>query len=151
MAFSLTSSAFANNHPIPSRYTCDDINVSPPFFISEIPETAKSLALFCEDQDSVSGIWDHWVVWNISILTRHIDEGHMPDGALEGTNTFGAIGWGGPCPRKGDRPHRYVFTLFALDSSLDVAIGANKEEVSRAMDGHSIEKVTLTGLYQRVT
>lgn len=149
MAFFLSSSAFENNHPIPVRYTCDGLTISPPLSIGEIPESARSLALFCEDPDSVAGVWDHWIMWNIHVITRSIEEGKVPEGVIEGKNTFGKIGWGGPCPRKGDRPHRYVFTLFALDSSLDVGPGAAKREVTGKMDGHIVEKTTLTGLYQR--
>lgn len=150
MDFRLSSSAFENDHPIPTRYTCDGENISPPFLIGDVPEGTQSLALLCEDRDSVAGVWDHWVLWNINLLVKYIDEGRIPFGAIEGKNTFGKIGWGGPCPTKGGRPHRYIFTLFALDATIDLGVGASKAEVLAKMEGHILEKTTLTGLFQRI-
>ncbi len=147
MALKLSSSAFENNHPINKKYTCEGNDVSPPLAIEGVPELAKSLVLVVDDPDAPTGTWDHWVVWNISPLTREIEEGRVPTDAVLGTNSFGKVEWGGPCPPPG-RPHRYIFKLCGLNCTLGLAPGATKAEIERAMNGHILEQTTLIGLYQ---
>ncbi|MSR85493.1 YbhB/YbcL family Raf kinase inhibitor-like protein [Candidatus Uhrbacteria bacterium] len=147
----LTSSAFADGESIPSRYTCDGENISPPLTVSDVPFGTKSLVLLMDDPDvpktiRPDGMWDHWVVFNISPETVFIEEGKNPAGTL-GKNTGGKLAYGGPCPP--DREHRYFFKLYALDSMLDLPAGASKLDVEAAMQGHIIEQVQLIGKYLR--
>ena len=108
----ITSSAFQEGGNIPSKFTCDGGDSSPPLQIAEIPSSAKSLALVVDDPDAPSGLFTHWIVWNISPQTNGIAEGSTPKG-VQGTNDFGKAGYGGPCPPSGT--HRYYVKIFALD------------------------------------
>lgn len=141
----ITSDAFRDGGAIPQHYTCDGTNISPPLFFTDVPENAASLALFVDDPDSPHGVWNHWTLWNIPPEITRIPEGGVPQGALQGTTTFGTIGYGGPCPRSGQ--HRYLFILYALDTMLPVARGAQKEELLAAMSEHIIAQVELVGTY----
>jgi Raf kinase inhibitor-like YbhB/YbcL family protein len=142
----LTSPAFENNKEIPSKYTCDGSDISPPLEIGGIPAEAKSLVLIVDDPDAPMGTWDHWILWNIP-LVANIDENSVPGGAVQGTNDFKKLDYGGPCPPSGT--HRYMFKLYALDAILDLAEGANKDDVEKAMEGHIIAQTKLIGLYKR--
>ncbi len=142
----LTSSAFANNQPIPSEYTCDGDDLSPPLSISDVPTNAKSLAFVMDDPDAPVGTWDHWVVFNIPLSTREIPKGTEPDG-IAGKNSWGRTGYGGPCPPSGT--HRYFFKLYALDTTLNLPQGSTKKDLERAMQGHIIAKAELVGIYKR--
>jgi hypothetical protein len=146
----LTSPAFEHGGPIPSKFTCDGENISPELRIEDVPPAARSLALIMEDPDVPESVrpdrmWDHWVVWNIPPETRSIPEGAAI--GVEGKNTGGNRGYGGPCPP--DREHRYFFRLFALDTTLDLHEGAGKKELEQAMQGHILEKAELMGTYKR--
>jgi len=143
----LTSPAFVDGGTIPSRYTCDGANISPPLKISDVPEGTESLALVMDDPDAPMGTFDHWVVWNIPKGTREIPEGTEPQG-VQGRTNFGKLGYGGPCPPSGT--HGYKFKLYALSKKLDLKEGASKRELERAMKGNIIEEVVLTGKYSRV-
>jgi len=143
----LESSAFEHNGSIPSKYTCDGNNVSPPLRISEIPSEAKSLVLIMDDPDAPVGVWDHWLVWNIPPETAEIAEGQEPEGVI-GKNTGGKLGYQGPCPP--DREHRYFFKLFALDTQLDLPPEtADKKDLEAAMEGHILGQTELMGRYNR--
>lgn len=146
-AMQITSTAFEHNKSIPSKYTCDGENISPPISIREIPEGTKSLALIVDDPDAPSKTWVHWLVWNIDPGTSEIEEGSAPAG-IEGTTDFGRTGWGGPCPPSGT--HRYFFKLYALDSDLNLDSSATKEELEAAMENHILEQSELVGLYQKI-
>lgn len=147
----LTSTAFEHNGLIPTTYTCDGENVNPPLQIDSIPNDAVSLVLIMDDPDvpkhiRPDGVWDHWIVYNISPNTRKILEGQEPEGTL-GNNTSNAVGYQGPCPP--DRQHRYIFKLYALDTMLALEKGATKHEVEHAMKGHVLNQAELIGLYKR--
>lgn len=142
----IRSTAFDNNQQIPSKYTCDAEDASPPLHISEVPEGAKSLALIVDDPDAPAKAWVHWLAWNIDPGTSEIEEGTAPSG-VEGTTDFGRTGWGGPCPPSGT--HRYFFKLYALDIELDLTSSATKTDLEEAMKGHIIDKGELIGLYKR--
>jgi len=136
----LSSPAFEHNKAIPSLYTCDGKNISLPLTIKGVPKTARSLVL------RKDGIWDHWIVWNIPPHTTSLQEGATPPGT-EGKNTGGSIGYQGPCPP--DKQHRYCFTLYALDTLLNLKQGAAQQDVQQAMKSHIIERAELIGLYER--
>ena len=142
----ITSSAFQQGGNIPSKFTCDGANTSPPLQISDMPSEAKSLVLIVDDPDAPSGLFTHWAVWNISPQTSAIAEGSTPKGA-QGTNDFGKSGYGGPCPPSGT--HRYYFKIFALDRELDLPSGAKRSELNTAMKGHVIAQGELMGRYSR--
>jgi len=145
--FSLTSSAFGNNAPIPREYTADGRNVNPPLTISGVPAGAVSLALIMDDPDAPVGTWDHWIVWNIPPGTREIPADSVPAGAVQGANGWGRSNYGGPSPPSGT--HRYFFKLYALDTLLDLKPGSRKQALERAMEGHIVAQTKLVGLYSR--
>jgi len=140
------SPAFPHEETIPSKYTCDGENLSPPLAIDDIPEGTASLVLIMEDPDSPNGTWDHWVMFNMPANTDRVGEGDAPKGT-SGKNTWGAAEYGGPCPHDGE--HRYVFNVYALDTSLRLFEGTPKEEVLEAMKGHILAKGELMGRYER--
>jgi len=144
---SITSPAFLPDGMIPSKYTCDGADVSPPLLIGNVPEKTRSLALIVDDPDAPVGTWVHWVVWNIGAGTKEIQENSVPPGALQGTNDFRNQEYGGPCPPSGT--HRYFFKLYALDSSLVAQAGATKARIEEAMKGHVLAQAELIGLYRR--
>jgi hypothetical protein len=142
----ITSSAFQEGANIPSKFSCDGADTSPPLQISDVPSEAKSLVLIVDDPDAPSGLFTHWAVWNISAQTSSIAEGSTPKG-VQGTNDFGKSGYGGPCPPSGT--HRYYFKIFALASELDLPFGAKRGQLDAAMKGHVIAQVELMGRYSR--
>ncbi len=148
-SLTLTSSAFGHNASIPNKYTCEGQDLSPPLDISGVPQNTQSLALIVDDPDAPVGTWDHWIVWNINPETARIEEGQMPQGALEGMNDFKKNPYGGPCPPPG-KPHRYFFKLYALDTTLNLPTGSTKEEIEKTIEGHILDKAELVGIYERI-
>lgn len=147
----LLSPAFGNGDGIPVLYTADGGDLSPPLVWKGNFE-ADVYALVCTDPDAPSGEWIHWVVYNIPAGSRGLPEaaatGHgLPEGALQGTNSWGDSGYGGPAPPSG--VHRYVFTLYALDRTLPLPAGASVDELNEAMEGHILQQAVLTGTYGR--
>jgi len=147
----LTSDAFENEGKIPANHTCDGDNISPSLSIYGVPDGTRTFALIVEDPDvpkSVrkDGMWNHWVVFDIPSDVRYVPQGQEPPG-VPGRGTSGDKGYYGPCPP--DREHRYFFKLYALDKTLGLPEGSNKEAVLTAMEGHVIEEATLMGFYQR--
>jgi len=144
----LTSSAFEANGSIPSKYACDGENMSPPLKIADVPENAKSLALILFDPDAQQGKgFTHWVLWNIDPKTSTIAENTPPSNAVIGQNGAGKNSWIAPCPPTGE--HHYQFTLYALDTTLNLPESSEKSALEKAMEGHTIEKNMLVGLYQK--
>jgi Raf kinase inhibitor-like YbhB/YbcL family protein len=153
MTISITSSAFEARGVIPIRHTCDGEDLSPPLAWSETPGGTKSIALISEDPDAPGRTWTHWVMYELPPDVRELPEGVPPDetvlgGAHQGTNDFGRLGYGGPCPPP-NGPHRYSFTVYALGVKLDLAPGASKDELLAAMQGHVLGGGQLVGLYRR--
>lgn len=148
----LHSPVFSEGNSIPTKYTCEGKNVSPPLEFQEVPHNTKSLALIIDDPDvphtlRPDGMYDHWVLFNMPPHMRLLDEGASPAG-VEGKNTGGKNGYTGPCPP--DREHRYFFKLYALDTLLDLKTGATKKEVERAMTGHILAQTSLMGRYKKI-
>jgi Raf kinase inhibitor-like YbhB/YbcL family protein len=141
----ITSLAFGDNLPVPVQYTCNGADASPPLEFIDVPEDAASLALIVEDMDAPE-THIHWVVYNIPGDVTHFDEGEIPDGAVNGLITSGEKGYLGPCPKDFDGPHRFSFTLFALDTVLDIPSGAGFSEIMQAMQGHMLSRAVLIGL-----
>jgi hypothetical protein len=142
----LTSAAFENGGRIPSTYTCDGEDISPPLEFHDVPQESVSLALVMDDPDAPNGTWDHWLVWNIPGGTTSIPEDSQPDG-VPGENGWGRLDYGGPCPPSGT--HTYRFKLYALDCELSLPEGASKGQLQDAMKGHVLEEASLQGDYSR--
>jgi len=142
----IRSPAFQQGGDIPAKFTCDGGDTSPPLQISGITPEAKSLVLIADDPDAPSGLFTHWLVWNIPPQTNSIAEGSAPKG-MHGTNDFGKSGYGAPCPPSG--VHRYYFKLFALDRELALPAGAKRSQLEAAMKGHVIAQGELMGHYAR--
>ena len=138
------SPAFENNKLIPSKYTCDGEEVSPPLTVEGIPEKTKSLALIMEDPDAPAGLFIHWLVWNIP-PTDKIQENSVP--GTEGLNTDKTNSYHGPCPPGGT--HRYYFKVYALDAHLNLGAFSDKEVLENAMQNHILAHGELIGLYRR--
>ncbi len=153
MALDLTSKAFEAGGTIPDKYTCEGQNVSPPLtWRGASPET-ESLVLICDDPDAPRGTWSHWVLYHIPAERDELAEGVSPQaqpswGGLQGRNDFGDVGYGGPCPPRGET-HRYYFRLYALDVQPDLPQGANRQQVLDQIDPHILERTELMARYGR--
>ena len=152
MQFKLTSPAFEEEGMIPKKYTCDAEDISPPLTWESVPEGTKSLAIICDDPDAPVGTWVHWVLFNLPPDTKKLIEEvstteTLENGAKQGTNDFGNIGYGGPCPPGGT--HRYFFKLYAMDIMLNLEAGIKKTDLLNAMEGHIIFETQLMGKYTR--
>ena len=162
----ITSRAFSDGSPIPNKYTGVDADISPPLGWADIPDSAKSLALICDDPDAPSaakprpeGPWVHWVIYNIPANVRELPEAverkpkpSVPAGAIQGKNDFDRdnIGYRGPMPPVGSGPHRYIFVLYALDRELNLDPQlADKARLLEAMQGCVLSTATLTGTFER--
>jgi Raf kinase inhibitor-like YbhB/YbcL family protein len=146
--FTLTSSAFDEGASIPRTYACDGQDTSPPLAWTGAPDGALTLALVMTDPDA--GGFVHWVFFNVpASLTGGIPAGASasPDGPAQGKNSFGRVGYGGPCPPSGT--HHYVFRLLALDVALPLAGTPTATQVLGAADGHILAEAKLTGTYRK--
>ncbi len=153
MTFRIRSDAFGPDEVIPVKYTCDGEDISPPLEWTEPPEGTKALALLCDDPDAPRGTWSHWVLLNIPTEFRLLREGvptekTLPWGGVQGTNDFGNIGYGGPCPPRGPA-HRYMFRLYALDCVLDLPPGVRRQGVLERIRSCLLEETVLIGKYAR--
>jgi Raf kinase inhibitor-like YbhB/YbcL family protein len=153
MTFTLTSSAFTEGAAIPDRHTCSGAEVSPPLRWTDAPAGTRAFALVVDDPDAPRGTFTHWLVWNLPADADSLPEtgrggGQLPGGAPEGTNSGGDRGWMGPCPPPGG-PHRYHFTLHALDAELQLPAGADRAAVLAAVERHSLGQARLMGRYER--
>ncbi len=154
MALEIESSAFGAGDTIPIRYTADGKDLSPPLYITDVPPQTKSLVLIVDDPDAPAGTWDHWILFNLPADTTELPEGifnreTLPNGALQGINSFGKTGYNGPSPPKGSKPHRYFFKLYALDIALPLSAKSKKVEVETAMHGHILAQAELMGQFSR--
>ena len=140
---SVSSPAFQNGGSIPAEFSCKGGNVSPPLRIANVPANAKQLAIAVSDPDAPSGTFTHWLVWNINPKTTDISAKTVPAGAAQGTNDFGEVGYGGPCPPSGT--HRYYFRVFALDTELQLQAGAKAREFEKSITDHVIARGELMG------
>lgn len=147
MEFRLTSQAFADGAEIPARHTCDGDDRSPRLTWSGAPSGTRSLALIMDDPDAPKGIFTHWVVYDLSADLTELGEGSTH--GVQGRNSFGRSGYGGPCPPPGDQPHRYRFTLHALDIPSVALANATREQLEDKIDTHVLGTARLVGRYQR--
>jgi serine protease Do len=153
MSIELTSPAFAEGGTIPRQHTGDGADRSPPLRWPGAPEGTKSFALVCEDPDAPRGTWVHWVLFDLPAETRELEEGvpataALANGARQGKNDFGNVGYGGPAPPRG-KPHRYFFKLYALDATVGLPSGATRDQLLAAVKGHVLAEGQLMGRYAR--
>src|SRR5215472_16414527 len=143
MALTLSSTAFGTNGKIPSKYTCEGSDSSPPLSWTAVPPGAKSFALIVDDPDAPDPkapkmTWVHWVLYNIppsaAGLPEAVQKNALPSGTREGTNDWKRTGYGGPCPPIGQ--HRYFFKLYTLDTVLPDLGNPTKKQLESAMQGH---------------
>lgn len=152
MFLELRSEAFDDGSEIPAEYTCDGENVSPALAWSGAPDATESFVLIMDDPDAPGGTFVHWIAYDLPASTTELSrdvppETVLPPGGVHGENSWGRLGYGGPCPPDGT--HRYVFKLYALDTSLRLAPGAGKRAVLDAMEGHVVADARLVGEYTR--
>ncbi len=138
----LTSPVFKNHEFLPLSKT------NPPLVFTNVPAGTKSLALLMTDLDATRGTFDHWLVFNLPPATKGLEPGALPAAAKVGRNTGGQESYYPPSPPPG-KVHRYVFTLYALDTVLSLKQGVEKPEIQRAMAGHELAKASITGLFKR--
>jgi len=159
----LKSDVFVNDQFISAKYTCEGDNISPQLSWSDVPANVQSFAIICDDPDAPTAEpFVHWVIFNIKKNVTSLSE-NVPAKKFftaraknvslrsikQGTNNFGKIGYGGPCPPKGHGVHRYNFVLYALDVVLNLKAGATKSELLAAMQGHILTTAKLIGRYER--
>lgn len=153
---SLSSAAFADGAEIPTEYTCEGDDRSPPLKWTGVPAAAKSLALTVVDPDVPDPAkperqWVHWVLVDLppgdGELPAAVPTASLPRGTREGKNDFERTTYGGPCPPIGR--HRYMFTLVALDTTLAQLAAPTREELERASEGHVLAQAQLVGTYQK--
>jgi Raf kinase inhibitor-like YbhB/YbcL family protein len=166
LTIKLSSTAFAEGGMIPKAFTCDGAGGSPPLEWSNVPQSAKDLALIVEDPDAPMGTFSHWVIVNLSPGLKGLKEAVLAEAALpaasmvaagdfvptvaarQGKNDFGKIGYGGPCPPSGT--HHYVFRLYALDAPIKGDTESmTRSDVLKAVQGHILAEGRLVGQYSR--
>lgn len=148
----ITSAAFREGDTIPREHTCDGVNISPSLRWTGIPKGTQSIALLMEDPDAPKGNWVHWVLYNLPPAVDYLPQALPPIRKLanaekHGTNDFGKLGYGGPCPPSG--VHRYYIRLFALDRLLTSDAGLTRDELMGQMQGHVLARGELMGRYGR--
>lgn len=152
--FVLTSPAFPPDGEIPLVYTCDGLDTSPPLSWTLPPVETQTIAIVMDDPDAPSGVWDHWVLFNLprNLLTLPEDQpkvSQLGSGAIQGRNGWGRYGYGGPCPPQGP-PHTYRFFVYAVDQSLTLPANATQQQLLAALEGHILVESALTGTCQRM-
>ena len=141
-----SSSAFENGGKIPSEFTCDGQDLSPPLSIIDVPKEAKTIAIIMDDPDAPMGTFTHWLVWNIPSHKTQFTKGEKLD-FVQGRTSFGTTEYGGPCPPSGT--HRYFFKIYALDTKLDLKQGSSVKDLEKAIRVHVLAESVLMGKYSR--
>jgi Raf kinase inhibitor-like YbhB/YbcL family protein len=152
MSLTLTSPSFQHTQMIPLRFTCDGEDLSPELTWKGTPPKTASFLLICDDPDAPAGDWVHWVLYDLPADSSGVPEGtprseRLPSGGVHGRNSWGKLGWGGPCPPSGT--HRYFFRLYAVDGKLELEPGATKAQVLKAAEGRVLAQAELMGRYKR--
>ena len=149
----LSSPSWRQGETIPTRFTADDADVSPPLKFEGVPPGTKAFVLICDDPDAPVGTWVHWVIYDLPGVSKGVPEGipssaTLGDGARQGKNSWGNTGYGGPSPPPG-APHRYFFRLYALRTPLNAPAGLEAKEVEALARPKSIELAEFMGTYGR--
>ena len=148
--FVLTTKTFPEAGIMPTLYTCDGKDISPEFAWKQPPEKTHAFAFVVSDPDAPSGVWYHWVVYNIPLSAKELPENvtRLPKGAIAGKNSWGNTRYNGPCPPKG-AAHTYIFTLYALDAPLKISDNADVKDVLTQINSHTLNKTQVTAVYSR--
>ena len=147
MAFRIFSNAFADGGWIPPLHSCRGADISPSLEWAGAPAGTRSFALIVDDPDAPRGTWNHWLLYDIPADVHTMAQGSRA-GGVGGTNDFGKVGYGGPCPPPGS-PHRYYFKLYALDvEKLAIGAGAQRVELDAAIEGHVLAEAQYMGRFQ---
>ncbi len=147
----LTSPSFGEGRDIPAVHACDGRNISPALKWSGAPKETRSFALICEDPDAPGGTWVHWVVYGLPASVTELPVNvppmeNLPGVGMHGINSFGHLGYGGPCPPPG-KPHHYYFRIYALDRDIGLKPKASRADLDKAMKGHILAEGKLMGTY----
>ena len=155
MTIAITCSAFSNQGSIPQRYTADGADVSPPLAWQGVPEGAKELAIICDDPDAPTAEpWVHWVIYGIPSSAKGLPQNvprqeTLPDGTMQGMNTWPRLGYNGPMPPPGHGTHHYHFKVYAVGQATGLKPRATKNDVLAAIEGHVLAQGKLIGTYER--
>jgi Raf kinase inhibitor-like YbhB/YbcL family protein len=151
MSITVTSASFPPNSPIPTKYTEDGENISPPLAWTGVPSGTVELALIVDDPDAPRPEpWVHWIVCKMPATATNLPEAVPRDSdLLQGANTWGRIGYDGPAPPKGHGTHHYHFRLYALNGAIKAQRGVDKNTLLKLMTGHIIAQGELIGTYER--
>ena len=155
MTFTISSQAFEESHKIPIAHTCDGDNISPPLWWEGAPRETVSFALILEDPDAPDGTFTHWLLYNLPASCHKLEkiipiQKKLENGAIQAKNDFGKIGYGGPCPPRGEE-HRYFFRIFALKKKLPPESIQNGSAFYKAINGLIIDKTEYMGKYYKKT
>ena len=152
----LSSPAFKNGSRIPTKYTADSDDVSPPLEWDQVPAATNEFALICDDPDAPTPQpWVHWVLYCIPAAARNLPEGVSQSAGIpgvQGKNSWKAsktIGYRGPAPPPGHGVHHYHFRLYALDTSITLPPRMDQEAVLSAIQGHVLAEAEIVGSYER--
>ncbi|GAB2663407.1 YbhB/YbcL family Raf kinase inhibitor-like protein [Kribbella swartbergensis] len=146
-SITVTSKAFQDGGKIPTKYTCDGDDVSPPLAWEGMPEQVGAIAVVVDDPDAPRGTFTHWVVLDLDASTTELTEGRVPPGATQARNSAGTASYFGPCPPRGT--HHYRFTVYALSHGTGLLDGAELEHALDAIDSRAVARGRLTALYSR--
>ena len=146
------SSAFGDGDRIPSDFTCEGADMSPPIEWAGVPANAQSLAVIVEDPDAPARNWTHWLVYDLPPSMTQLPSGIPEEGMIfglgsQGRTDFGKSGYRGPCPPSGE--HHYFFKVYALNAMLRLKPGISRQELLEAMQGHILAEGVLMGTYER--
>lgn len=154
MSLELNSPAFDSGESIPTKYTCQGKNVSPPLTWRGVPEETEALVLICDDPDATSNVggpFSHWVLYDLPSHVEEVPEGfssgsESPEMGKEGRNSFGNVSYDGPCPPRGES-HQYVFRLYALKDDPGLQAGATRAQVLDRIEGHVLDRAEVLGQF----
>ena len=142
----IDSPAFRNGEHIPRQYARSGQDKSPPLQIADVPVNARSLVLIMDDPDAPSGLFTHWLVFNLDPKTTELGEDHAPEApARQGQNSWGETKYGGPQPPSGE--HRYFFRVYALDTIIELPRGPSRTQIEQAMNDHVLDSADLMGRF----
>jgi Raf kinase inhibitor-like YbhB/YbcL family protein len=145
----VSSTAFRDGEPIPAEFTCNGADRSPPLRWAGVPSHAVEVALIVDDPEAPGGTFLHWVLFALPPGDGGVEAGAVPRGARQGRNGFGKAAYGGPCPPKGDAPHHYEFTVYALSRKVDRPDGAPGEDVRHDVEAAAVATGVLIGTFGR--